>query len=92
MEPAIWTTSVKLVARLEAPLEIDVHMPSRGPESPLLPSHQTTLTRGHGAIYWVFGSVCIVTIRDWVKGTAKTGELSILLLLHQLFSLLFLIW
>lgn len=30
LNPGIWTTSIKLVARLEASLEIDVHVPSSG--------------------------------------------------------------
>lgn len=31
LNPGIWATSVKFGARLEASLEIDVHVPSSGP-------------------------------------------------------------
>lgn len=86
LNPGVWTTSIKLGAKLEGFLETDVHWPSSGPEKftatepPDLcwPEGMGPHTGCLVVVFW------IVRMRDWAECTAKIGELGMLLPLHQL--------
>lgn len=91
MNPGVWTTSIKLGAKLEGFLETDVHGPNSGPrkftatEPPDLcwPEGMGPHTGYLVVVFW------IVKMRDWAECTAKIGELGMLLPLHQLLSVVF---